>query len=86
MKLMLRIEYLGIPFLSITWLGMAWAYFDPKGLPKRYRLGLLLPCLATLVVIRKELGTRSMWAIMGLSLVIATVTALLARGVSSLIF
>ena len=49
MKLMLRIEYLGIPFLSITWLGMAWAYFDPKGLPKRYRLGLLLPCLATLV-------------------------------------
>ena len=45
-----------------------------------------MPCLATLVVIRKELGTRSMWAIMGLSLVIATVTALLARGVSSLIF
>ena len=45
-----------------------------------------MPCLATLVVIRKELGTRSMWAIMGLSLVIATVTALLARGVGSLIF
>jgi len=49
MKLMLRIEYLGIPFLSITWLGMAWAYFDPKGLPKRYRLGLQLPSLATLL-------------------------------------
>lgn len=49
MKLMLRIEYLGIPFLSVTWLGMAWAYFDPKGLPRRYRNGLLLPCLATLV-------------------------------------
>ena len=45
-----------------------------------------MPCLATLVVIRKELGTRSMWAIMGLSLVIATATALLARGVSSLFF
>ncbi len=49
MKLMLRLEYLGIPFLSITWLGMAWAYFDPKGLPKHYRLALLLPCLATLI-------------------------------------
>ena len=48
MKLMLRIEYLGIPFLSITWLGMAWAYLDPNGLPRRYRIALLLPCLATL--------------------------------------
>lgn len=49
MKLMLRIEYLGIPFLSIHWLGMAWAYLDPKGLPGRYQVALLLPCLATLI-------------------------------------
>lgn len=49
MKLMLQIEYLGIPFLSITWLGMAWAYLDPNGLPRRYRLALAVPCLATLL-------------------------------------
>ena len=45
-----------------------------------------MPCLATLAVIRKELGQRSMWAIMGLSLVIATVAASFARLVASLVY
>lgn len=38
-----------------------------------------VPCLATLVVIRKELGTRSMLAIAALTTVIATLASLVAR-------
>jgi len=41
-----------------------------------------MPCLATLVVIRKELGSKAMWAIMGITTVIAIVFALASRFVS----
>jgi len=49
MKWMLKVEYLGIPFLSITWLGMAWAYLSPAGLPRRAVSILLVPSIATLL-------------------------------------
>ena len=45
-----------------------------------------MPCMATMVVIRRELGRRAMWHIAGLTTLIATVAALLSRGVSELIF
>lgn len=48
MKLMLRLQYLGIPFLSLFWLGMAWAYLHPTGLPRRNMLLLSIPCLLVL--------------------------------------
>ncbi|MDR3577164.1 MAG: ferrous iron transport protein B [Anaerolineaceae bacterium] len=41
-----------------------------------------IPCLATLTVIRRELGTKAMVSIAGLTVLIATLAALLARGVS----
>ncbi len=41
-----------------------------------------IPCLATLTVIKKELGGRAMGAIAGMTIVIATLAALLARGVA----
>jgi ferrous iron transport protein B len=43
-----------------------------------------VPCLATLVVIRKELGNKLMLSIAGLTIIVATVAALLARGLSIL--
>ncbi len=45
-----------------------------------------IPCLATLGALRKELGTRAMFLITGLTVIIALVTALLARGVAMLVF
>ena len=45
-----------------------------------------MPCLATLVTLHKELGRKAMWNIMGITLVIATVTALLARGLAGLFY
>jgi ferrous iron transport protein B len=45
-----------------------------------------VPCLATMMVIRKELGAKMMWQIVGLTTIIATLAALLARGVSTLFF
>lgn len=44
-----------------------------------------IPCLATLTVIKKELGTKAMAAIAGMTVIIATLAALLARG-AGLIF
>ncbi|MFH1446161.1 MAG: nucleoside recognition domain-containing protein, partial [Chloroflexota bacterium] len=41
-----------------------------------------MPCLATLVVIRKELGNKAMWAIMGITTVVAIIFALASRFVS----
>jgi ferrous iron transport protein B len=41
-----------------------------------------IPCMATLVVLRRELGSRSMGMIAGLTVIIATLAALIARGVS----
>jgi ferrous iron transport protein B len=45
-----------------------------------------MPCLATMLVIRKELGNRVMWQIIGLTTLIATLAGLLARGVASIFF
>ncbi|WP_319242774.1 histidine kinase N-terminal 7TM domain-containing protein [uncultured Propionivibrio sp.] len=30
----LRVQYLGIPFIALAWVGMAWAYLDSRGLPR----------------------------------------------------
>ena len=45
-----------------------------------------VPCVATLAVLKRELGTRKMLVITALTVVIALVTALLTRGVLSLIW
>lgn len=45
-----------------------------------------VPCLATMVAIRKELGGKMMWQIAGLTTIIATLAALFARGFTSLLF
>jgi ferrous iron transport protein B len=45
-----------------------------------------VPCLATMMVIRKELGGKMMWQIVGLTTLIATLASLLARSVTMLIF
>jgi len=45
-----------------------------------------IPCLATMVVIRKELGTKAMWYIVLLTIIIATLAALFARGFTEIIF
>lgn len=47
MQWMLRLEYLGIPFLSLTWLGMAWAHLNPNGLRRRAIAILAVPSIAT---------------------------------------
>jgi ferrous iron transport protein B len=41
-----------------------------------------VPCLATLSALRRELGTRAMLSITAMTVVIATITAPLARGVA----
>lgn len=45
-----------------------------------------MPCLATLVTLHKELGRKAMWNIMGITLLIATVAALFARGVATIFY
>lgn len=45
-----------------------------------------IPCLATMVVIRKELGWKVMWQIVGMTTFIATIASLMARGISALFF
>ena len=45
-----------------------------------------IPCLATLAVIRRELGSKAMFSIAGITVLIATSAALLARGVSFIVF
>ncbi|MEA3326794.1 MAG: ferrous iron transport protein B [Chloroflexota bacterium] len=45
-----------------------------------------IPCLATMIVIRKELGGKAMWGIVGMTTLIATVAGLLARGFAGIIF
>jgi ferrous iron transport protein B len=44
-----------------------------------------IPCLATLTVLRKELGTRIMLYVTALTVVVAMLSALLARGVALLL-
>ena len=45
-----------------------------------------IPCLATLLVIRKELGGKMMWQIAGLNTVVALLAALFARGLAVVFF
>ncbi|MDY6845815.1 MAG: ferrous iron transport protein B [Chloroflexota bacterium] len=45
-----------------------------------------IPCLATMLVIRKELGTKAMWYIVLLTIIIATLAALFARGFTEIIY
>jgi ferrous iron transport protein B len=45
-----------------------------------------IPCLATMIVIRKELGRRAMWHITGINVLIALVSGLFARLIAMLIF
>jgi ferrous iron transport protein B len=45
-----------------------------------------IPCLATMIVIRKELGGKIMWQIAGLNTLIAIVAAVFARGLASIFF
>jgi ferrous iron transport protein B len=44
-----------------------------------------LPCLATLSVLRRELGTRAMLAIAGLTVVVAQIAAWIAWGVTEIL-
>jgi ferrous iron transport protein B len=45
-----------------------------------------IPCLATMVVLRKELGAKLMWQIVGLTTLIATLAGLLSRAVAGWIY
>jgi Fe2+ transport system protein B len=45
-----------------------------------------VPCLATLLVLRRELGTRAMFAISGLTVAVAMVAASSARLIAQVIF
>jgi len=45
-----------------------------------------IPCLATMIVIRKELGGKAMWGIVGMTTLIATVASLFVRGFAEIIF
>ena len=40
-----------------------------------------IPCISTIVTIRNELGAKQMWFIIGLSLLVATIAALVSRAV-----
>ena len=33
MKVMLRIQYLALPFVPMFWVALAWSYMDPRGFP-----------------------------------------------------
>lgn len=41
MQAMLRLQYLGIPFVPYFWVGLAWSYLEPRGMPPRWHLALL---------------------------------------------
>jgi len=45
-----------------------------------------VPCLATMLVIRKEMGGKAMWIIVGLTTLIATLASLVARGISVIFY
>lgn len=45
-----------------------------------------VPCLATMIAIRKELGRRAMWHIVGLTVIIAVIASLIARAFAVIIF
>ena len=79
--------------LSLIMLGQALGSMDFRGVLSPVQMITFtvfvifyMPCLATLVTLHKELGNKAMWNIMGITLLIATVTALFARGVATLIY
>lgn len=79
--------------LSLIMLGQALGSMDFRGVLSPVQMITFtvfvifyMPCLATLVTLHKELGYKAMWNIMGITLLIATVTALFARGVASLVY
>jgi len=45
-----------------------------------------VPCLATMLVIRREMGAKMMWYIVGLTILIATLAGLAARGFSAIFY
>jgi ferrous iron transport protein B len=45
-----------------------------------------VPCLATMLVIKKEMGRKAMWVIVGMTTIIATLASLLARGIAEILF
>jgi ferrous iron transport protein B len=45
-----------------------------------------VPCLATMLVIRKEIGVKAMWSIVALTTLIATVAGLVARIIASIFY
>ena len=46
-KAALRLQYIGIPFMPLVWVGLAWSYLDSRGLPRVWWRTLL--ALSTLV-------------------------------------
>ncbi|MBS1226736.1 MAG: diguanylate cyclase with sensor [Proteobacteria bacterium] len=46
-KAALRLQYAGIPFLPLAWVGLAWSYLDSRGLPRVWWRTLL--ALSTLI-------------------------------------
>lgn len=50
MLAMLRLQYLGIPFVPYFWVGLAYSYLEPGGLPRRWNLFLLAVALLVLLV------------------------------------
>ena len=45
-----------------------------------------IPCLATMLVVRKELGGKAMWVIVAMTTMIATIAGLFARGLAEIFF
>jgi ferrous iron transport protein B len=45
-----------------------------------------VPCLATLSVLKRELGTRSMWIIAALTVLVALLASLFVLGISTIVF
>ncbi len=45
-----------------------------------------IPCLATMMVIRKEMGGRAMWLIIAMTTLVASLASLVARGFAEILF
>ena len=49
-KAALRLQYLGIPFITPVWVGLAWSYLDSRGLPRVWWRTLLALSLLILLI------------------------------------
>ncbi len=54
MQVMLRLQYLGLPFVPVFWVGLAWAYLEPRGMPRRWQWLLMLLSGLVFVVFQSE--------------------------------